>query len=216
MDIPAQQKELPPSTTVVRRADMPVHRHAAFECKAIAGDVLISANDGSSSSSGSEDVHLRSVQPELSTAAIDIAQIRLSAGCELRLSPDHPSQHVFVHVTAGEIEVPSAQGPLQVLQGNVLKYAPPAKHGSGDVEFSLRCGSEGAQVLVLVAPPADNPVIMSGPCVASSEEQLQRKLRVFGGIAQAYWPYTLSDDEWKNHINKFSLQAVLDRAERLM
>ena len=200
MDIPREQKELPPATTVVRRAEMPVHTGSGFHVKAVAGDVAIASEGG--------EARLLGAQAQLSTAALDIVALDMGARCLLRLEAD-PTHHVFVHVTSGSIEVPSAQGPLVVQQGDLLKYAPAAAR---DAAFEVRA-AEGARLLVMAGPPAADRVVMQGPCVASSEQQLAGKLRVFEAIGPAYWPHTLPDDEWRRHIDRFSLRRLLDGAE---
>jgi redox-sensitive bicupin YhaK (pirin superfamily) len=69
--------------------------------------------------------------------------------------------------------------------------------------FSIEAGKEGADFMLLVGVPLNEPVEARGSMVMNTMDEINSAYNDYNrGLMGLPWPWNYSDDEWKLHVSK--------------
>jgi redox-sensitive bicupin YhaK (pirin superfamily) len=180
---------------------------------------ILSLNDGASCKVVCGDVSyngeiISGPGTEVADSSVHILHLTLpTPGSALSISAPGDSS-ICVYVRQGSLcDVASSgkTGLQEVEIGDMIMYGQSAPQSSQHASFRLTAGSSGADVLLLIGKPLNEPVVMRGPFVAASEQDLVESATAFqvAGDVGAFWEHTLTDDDWKAHCARLNLQRNL-------
>jgi redox-sensitive bicupin YhaK (pirin superfamily) len=94
---------------------------------------------------------------------------------------------------------------------DLLSYKDNSNSLETPMMIDLLSGDSGVEALVLLAEPLNEPVIMGGPMVESTEIGYELSRRVFNTVNEekGYWDHQITDEDWLKHIRKLDLQGII-------
>lgn len=111
---------------------------------------------------------------------------------------DQVRTSVVVHVRRGSIIV----GDKEIFHGDVVTSSTPYK--TNDI-FQVEAGSSGCDLLVLAGDVIPEPVVMNGPFVQCTQEDIDECYKTFQKSDLVYWDHKLTKSEWEDHIKQYPL-----------
>ena len=107
-----------------------------------------------------------------------------------------------IHVTRGKL----AYGVDTVTNHGDCIVFPSDKGQREDITVTAL---EDSEMLLLLGENIDEPVYSNGPFIASNPNILARISDKFNRLLNPFWPHTLSNEEYKLHVDDLQLQARL-------
>jgi quercetin 2,3-dioxygenase len=149
LNLPAHLKRTPPRYRDIRRDNVPVHRETGVEARVYAGRV--------------GDAH----SPHGSTWPLVLVDVHLNAGASFNL--ELPSGYrTFAYLVEGYASF--GQNNSAVDASHVVWFR--AAERTGAVELLRIASDSGARVLIYSSPIISEPIVMKGPFVMNTEQEV--------------------------------------------
>ncbi len=194
---PLDKKFMPSETNLLSNEDVrviPVGEGG--EIKLISGDLQV------------DDVEYGCKGTDFLLSRCCIALVSLPKGAIIDIAADS-GDSCALYIRQGSAVV--SKNEEVTLPGEIVKLSP-SEGGT-----SVHVGEMGLEALLLIGEPLrGQPALMRGPFVQASEEGLAKAARPFQLIgSDLFWDFTISDAQWKEHIQRHNLPRVIEQLTQL-
>jgi redox-sensitive bicupin YhaK (pirin superfamily) len=210
LNLPSKLKNSPPFVKLLNTDQIIniTNINLGVKARILCGDIQVIDNDNTSSIVG-DDVAGNAV----AGSPLAILDLNLRSNKSIALSFAANCSCVL-YVRKGSLKIDKDTAELRY--GHICTYEKSTVFSSNDESaessISVSAGDEGLDVLILVAEPLQEPVVMSGPFVMNSEEAYLSKAKAFNYMGRnGFWDYRISNEEWQQHIKALNLQKLLDQ-----
>lgn len=156
LNLPRRNRDAAPGFQNIRHDSVPIRREPGVEVHVYSG------------SSGSEQLLTRNYVP------VTLVDIHLKPGA--RMEQDLPSSYNgFLYVLEGSVEAGEDETPLET--GQVGWLDRPQDEGSSTLR--MHAGTRGARLVLYAGQPQNDRIIVQGPFVADSREDIARLYREY-------------------------------------
>lgn len=119
-----------------------------------------------------------------------------------------------IYIRRGSLMVEENGEQVEAFPGEIVSFdtSESAERALATLQSGTSCGDFSG--LVMIGQNLGEEVIQRGPFVQASNADLARAARPFQSMDNIFWEHTISDAEWKDHVNSMRLQEVLRQSHQ--
>lgn len=211
---PRDKKFAPSATNLVAGSDVDViplcdeHEEKVGEIKLLCGELRVGADVG-----GEAALH-DSKGSGLVPSRVCVAHLHLNKGVSVDITAKVDDSFAL-YVRRGSVEIPTegdGAKELEALPGELIKFTTSNDEKATTGNVVIKAGGRGLNALLLIGEKLREPVLMRGPFVQATQDDLVMAAAPFQALGNSlYWDHTISDSDWREHTQKIRLEDIIER-----